>query len=178
MDLHENGADISKLVSIIPPCYDAEFIRTYLTHPKSIDDVISSFRKKMHSIGLDIAYMKFVSSCDEREDLFCVVLDRDSDSHSIKQLQATTEKCFEKGYEFFITSPCFEFWLLMHLCDIDSSYGSKMGEIKENHRISNRHTFLSYEVSRRAHHKKRISESIFKKPFLHRVAVNGSKIAN
>lgn len=89
-----------------------------------------------------------------REDLFCVVLDRDSDSHSIKQLEATAEKCFEKGYEFFITSPCFEFWLLMHLCDIDSSYGSKMEEIRENHRISNRHTFLSYEVSRRAHYKK------------------------
>ena len=170
VDLHENGADISKLVSIIPPCYDAEFIRTYLTHPESIDDdVISSFRKKMHSIGLDIAYMKFVSSCDEREDLFCVVLDRDSDSHSIKQLQATAEKCFEKGYEFFITSPCFEFWLLMHLCDIDSSYGSKMEEIRENHRISNRHTFLSYEVSRRAHHKKRISESIFKKEYLQNI---------
>ena len=167
VDLHENGADVSKLVSILPPCYDAECVRTYLTRPESIDAaVVSAFRKKMHSIGLDIAYMKFVSSCDEREDLFCVVLDRDSDSHSIKQLEDTAAKCFEKGYKFFITSPCFEFWLLMHLCDVSSSYEKEIEEIRKNHRISNRHTFLSYEVSRRANHKKRISEPIFKKEYL------------
>ena len=62
----------NKITNYLIRLYGIIADKIYIWHPESIDDdVISSFRKKMHSIGLDIAYMKFVSSCDERGFVLC-----------------------------------------------------------------------------------------------------------
>lgn len=102
-------------------------------------------------------------------DVFGVVIDRDYDTHSVTQMNKIKRECIEKGYQFFITTPCFEFWLLMHLVDIRSVYISDLQEFRNNIKISNKHTFTSFEVSKIAHHSKRIKEDIFKRYYLSKV---------
>ena len=42
----------------------------------------------------------------------------------------------------------------MHLADIEVEFGDQLDEIKENKKVSEQHTFVSKEVSDRAHHGK------------------------
>ncbi len=170
VDLHDNGADVSRFAELLPDGYDIDFVRTFLLDPDQISLAKrQDFLGKMQGRSIDIAYFRFVSECDERDDSFCVLLDKDSSSHSSQQLNEIWQKCREKGYGFYLSSPCFEFWLLLHLCDVQSDYANKIGFIRHNPRISNRHTFLSYEVSRKARHAKRISETVFRKEYLPRI---------
>lgn len=70
---------------------------------------------------------------------------------------------------FFVTTPCFEFWLLLHLVDVRNEYAHNLQEFRDNANKSNKHTFTSYEVSRLAHHSKGITEDIFKRNYLLKV---------
>ena len=55
-----------------------------------------------------------------------------------------------------------EFWLLLHLCDVKSEFSDDdLEALRLNHPISNRHTRVSLEVSKRAHHNKTISAKKF-----------------
>lgn len=54
----------------------------------------------------------------------------------------------------YIANPCFEFWLLMHLADINAEFGEQLEKIKENPKISEHHTFVSKAVSEKGHHGK------------------------
>lgn len=42
----------------------------------------------------------------------------------------------------------------MHLADIEKEFGNQLDKIKENKKVSEQHTFVSKEVSDRAHHGK------------------------
>jgi len=42
----------------------------------------------------------------------------------------------------------------MHLADIEAEFGDQLDKIKENKKVSEQHTFVSKEVSDRAHHGK------------------------
>lgn len=72
--------------------------------------------------------------------------------------------CKEKKYSCYITNPCFEFWLLLHLSDVKKEYAEKLKDISENKKVSGNHTFVSREVSLKAHHGK--SGINFKKNYL------------
>jgi len=47
-------------------------------------------------------------------DRICFIADRDKESFTFDQYQDVLDKCREKGFGFYLTNPCFEFWLLMH----------------------------------------------------------------
>lgn len=57
---------------------------------------------------------------------------------------------------FFAYQQC-----ILHLCDIAKEYSSQLDELHRNKRVSSRHTFISFEVSKRAQHAKGISEKVF-----------------
>lgn len=42
----------------------------------------------------------------------------------------------------------------MHLADIEAEFGDQLDKIKENKKVLEQHTFISKEVSDRAHHGK------------------------
>lgn len=51
-------------------------------------------------------------------DRICLIVDRDRNSFLAlpdnNQYEYVLKKCREKGFGFYVTNPCFEFWLLLH----------------------------------------------------------------
>lgn len=47
-------------------------------------------------------------------DKICIIADRDPQSFSETQFDFVLQQCAEHGFGFYLTNPCFEFWLLMH----------------------------------------------------------------
>lgn len=107
--------------------------------------------------------MIFLSIEGDETDYFAIVLDRDCGNHDRHLLEECIQLCAKKNYGCFISNPCFEFWLLLHLCDVAKEFTTKeQEELLINTVVSNQHTKTSFEVSKRAHHKKTISAVKFK----------------
>lgn len=122
----------------------------------------------LRMVGIDSNYQKFLSDYkgEDSNDLFAVVIDRDSKCHSERGLKKLFQECREKGYDCYITNPCFEFWLLLHVCDVKNEFAGHFEELRKNEKISNKHTFVSQELSARANHAKSISEQTFRTKYL------------
>ncbi len=135
--------------------YGEEFIRTYIQNPCEIPKKERNrFAGDLRKIGYDINYRKFLSIYKNEGDEFGILIDRDSLAHSEQEILECLQHCKKSGYHFFISNPCFEFWLLLHLSDVKEEYKDRLDEILENQKISRRHTFVSKEVSDKAHHGK------------------------
>jgi len=147
--------------------YSLEYISKYLNGELSDKDA-QKLQYAIKMAGIDLDYQKFLSEYkgEDNNDVFAVVIDRDSGSHSEKTLKELFKKCSSKNCYCFITNPCFEFWLLLHISDVINEYDGRFDELKKNNKISSRHTFVSKEVSEKARHRKDISENIFKKHYL------------
>ena len=92
----------------------------------------------------------------EDGDLFAVVLDCDyphpNDADDVRrkrtQLENAERDCESENILFYLTNPCFEFWLLLHLRDVKNAYSvEKLEAFRENRKFNNRHTAISKEVS-------------------------------
>lgn len=59
---------------------------------------------------------------DAEFDKICFIVDRDKDSFIAKpnnnQYEYVMKVCKNKGFSFFVTNPCFEFWLLLHFDEV------------------------------------------------------------
>ena len=144
--------------------YSKEFIQKYLAGNSELTiEERNQFSGDLLKIGIDIEYRRYLQSFRQDMDYFAVVLDRDCRSHSKQLMQECLDKCNQHGYGYFVTNPCFEFWLLLHLCDVKSEFSPEELELlHSNPTISKKHTKVSYEVSKRAHHTKTISSTKFK----------------
>lgn len=135
--------------------YGDDFIRTFLNTPDDLSHKeIQTFVNDLHSLGYDINYRQYLKKYDGDTDEFCILIDRDIHSHSKENLKYCIDHCKENNYRFFISNPCFEFWLLLHLSDVNTEYSDRLEIIKDNPKISSNHTFVSREVSEKAHHGK------------------------
>lgn len=54
----------------------------------------------------------------------------------------------------FLSNPCFEFWLLLHLVDVKNDYC--VDELRENPRVSSKHRYITEQVSKLTHSSKRV----------------------
>lgn len=130
----------------------------------------NSMREELLLVGIDIDYRRYLQHYgneDNQNDIFAVVLDRDCGSHSRELLAQCVSECEKNGYHCFLTNPCFEFWLLMHLSDIKAEFSeTELSEFLKNAKVSQRHTKVSTEVTKRAHHTKTISKAIFDTHYL------------
>lgn len=151
--------------------YSEKTIKDYLEgNPHLPAKTKGSLREDLLKIGIDLEYRQYLQTFDKDTDYFAIVLDRDCGNHSRDLLQGCIEKCHEKGYGCFISNPCFEFWLLLHLCDVKSEFDSEwLEKLRLNTTLSNRHTQVSFEVSKRAHHGKTISACTFNKYYFPRI---------
>ncbi len=158
--------------------YPQDLIKCFL---EGTDNLTKSDRNKISEellkIGIDLKYRQYLKTFNKKSDFFGVILDRDCGNHSRQLMIDCINTCKEEGYGCYITNPCFEFWLLLHLCDVQLEYKDKLDEILINEKISKGHTYVSHEVSQRAHHNKRISLRIFKTMYLPQIsqAIKNSK---
>ena len=80
-------------------------------------------------------------------DRICFIFDRDRDSFlscdGNNQYEYVLGKCRDCGYGFYISNPCFEFWLLMHF---DEVRNLDFDMIRENTRVSSRRSYTENEL--------------------------------
>ena len=69
---------------------------------------------------------------EEGFDQICLIVDRDKDSYvstpENNQYKYVLDKCREMGFQFCVTNPCFEFWLLLHFDEVFTLDKEKMLE--------------------------------------------------
>lgn len=170
LDLRHNSLDKieQELIEKLSEKYSDELIKRFIYEEESNDTVeYRDFISDLKLLNYDLEYRKFLTSFNNDIDEFAIIIDRDKKSHSIKNMSDCIKHCNINGYHCFISNPCFEFWLLMHLEDIEKTYKDKYNDIYENVKISNKHTFLSNEVSRIANHGKSCLK--FEENYLHKI---------
>lgn len=55
---------------------------------------------------------------DPDYDRVCLIADRDRQSFKPEQYDEVLATCKDKGFSFYISNPCFEFWLLLHYDEV------------------------------------------------------------
>lgn len=129
-----------------------QFLKDASQLPKEIRSKINT---ELTNYGYFLEYRKYLNNFDNDLDEFCILIDRDSKNHSETNMRDCISYCKDKGYNCYVTNPCFEFWLLLHFSNVYEEYSDKLEYIKQNPKISAAHTFVSNEVSIRAHHGKK-----------------------
>lgn len=170
--LRENGKE--SLIDDIPEAfvekYGVDFIKRFLENGDGITKKQKNeFITDLLKIGYDINYRKYLQKYNSDLDEFGILIDRDAQTHSELNMTECIKHCKENNYSCYIANPCFEFWLLLHLSDVKKEYAHKLEEISENKKVSDSHTFVSKEVSLKAHHGK--SGINFKKNYLPHIDV-------
>ena len=155
--LRENGKET--LVEDIPESfikkYGIDFIKSFLENEEGLPKRRrNEFVTDLLKIGYDIYYRKFLQKYNSDLDEFGILIDRDMQTHSERNMKECIKHCKENNYTCYISNPCFEFWLLLHLSDVNKEYADKLKDISENKKVSDNHTFVSREVSLKAHHGK------------------------
>ena len=164
VDARENGPfPVDESVAWILRKYGYDFIDSYLNNPDGVDPAkAKELKADLFQAGIDIDYRKYLSDLKSEGTYFGVVLDRDEKSRPKELLSTCVKRCEEEGYHLFLSNPCFEFFLLLHVCDVKAKYSEKeLEEFKENKHGTNRHTTVSKALSDIAHHNKKIRGSIF-----------------
>lgn len=152
---------------VIPSEYTDEFVKQYLEDSSSLDDEKrSNFEKLLKEVGIDLEYKRIANEYLGKDDKFGIVVDRDYRSHPVKQMNDILSICRNKGYHFFITTPCIEFWFLLHLVDVRKEYPEDIQAFRTNEKLSKKHTYTSLKVSNYAGHAKSIKEETFVKFYL------------
>ncbi len=152
--------------------YSLQQIKQYLNGELDGKDY-TQFKTALQMAGIDLDYQKFLSEYkgDGNNDVFGVVIDRDAHNHPEEMLRDLQKNCKNKGCYCFISNPCFEFWLLLHVCDVALEYKGQYSSISTNRKVSKKHTFLSKELSGRAGHSKKITEKKFVECYLPNIDV-------
>lgn len=147
--------------------YSPEQIGQYLNGELQGKDKVELDRA-LKLAGIDIDYQKFLAERvgEDHNDVFGVVIDRDCGNHEEEALRELQKNCKNRGCYCFLQNPCFEFWLLLHVCDVSIEYRDKLEDIFKNEKCSAQHTYVSLELSKRVRHNKKISEKKFVKYYL------------
>lgn len=181
LNLREEGLDSQSIMAGFPKgfekTYDVELIKQYLTNPKIISpDVRQILETDLQKTGYDIKYRMYLKNLVKDEDEFGIVIDRDAKSTSSEGMEEIIRYCLEKGYKCYISNPCFELWLLMHHVDVYDEYKDRMGDLLENRKVSDMHSFISRELSEVAgHSKKRIPFKENYLPYIDTAVINAKK---
>ena len=152
--------------------YTRQMMSAYLEDPQQLDEqTLQNIRSDLLQIGIDLEYRRYLQNFNHETDFFAVVLDRDMKSHTRKELESCIQLCRKNGYGCFLSNPCFEFWLLLHLCDIEKEFSpDEQKQLLFNPKVSSRHTRVSREISRRARHQKHIPAPVFQSRYFPHIA--------
>lgn len=86
---------------------------------------------------------------DKSLDKICFIIDRDRESFisndGNNQYSYVLQVCRENNYGFYLSNPCFEFWLLMHFDEVSNLDTEKL---LENKKVTNRRRYTEQELRR------------------------------
>jgi hypothetical protein len=103
-----------------------------------LENVISDLSNIIKEGGLTYA---------EGFDRICLIVDRDRESFvstpENNQYEYVVDKCKEKGFELYITNPCFEFWLLLHFDEVIQVDKNKL---LENPKVTAKRRYAEQEL--------------------------------
>lgn len=135
--------------------YTKEQIADYLGKQKNLTlKEVRRIESDLMILGCDLNYQQYLSKYNSEYDEFCIIIDRDKETHSEENMKDCIAHCKKNHYLCYITNPCFEFWLLLHLCNVKEEFKGQIEKIKVNAKVSGRHSFVSNEISQRGHHNK------------------------
>lgn len=147
--------------------YSPETIRDYLDDPSSIS---AGVRKRLTATlkdeHIDLLYLSFLNKYRGKDDAFGIVIDRDWRSHSVEQMKRVIDKCNQKGYLCYITNPCLEFWLLLHVADVATEYSEQLDKILDNKVDEHENSYVSNLLHGLTGQRKSIQVKTFKKYYL------------
>lgn len=83
---------------------------------------------------------------DSEVDSICFIVDRDQQSFTSVQYDKVLKQCQNNNFNFYVTNPCFEFWLLLHFQDIHNLDPVKL---KENTNVTNKMKYTESELRKR-----------------------------
>ena len=170
MELRDTEGFPPRLRDAIPKNYSFDFVKKYLNNElDSEKDDVNDFELLLKEAGIDLAYSLFLQEYKSDDDIFGIVLDRDYKNHSVSQMKKIISECDAKNYKCFLSTPLFEFWLLLHLVDIYEEYPKNLDDLLINNHVSDKHTYTSKLVSDIAGHSKSISEAVFKQFYLNKI---------
>ena len=143
--------------------HSMDILQQYLKNSQEVTaEQRKNIREDLLIAGIDLDYRRYLQQYTNDNDVFAIVIDRDGGSHSRELMEKCVQMCRANNYDCYISNPCFEFWLLLHLCDVAQEYTEEeLEEFRCNAKVSNKHTKTSREVNRRAHHSKHISPNKF-----------------
>ena len=78
-------------------------------------------------------------------DKMCLIVDRDKKSFKEEQYNYVKEECKKKNFKFYVTNPCFEFWLLLHF---DEVHSINREELLENKRVNSKVRYVQSELKK------------------------------
>lgn len=99
------------------------------------------FERDAFNQGLDVKRLREICYPRTDGDVFGVVIDHDGRSN----IESYLKKCERAGFNVFLTTPCFELWLLCHFVDVKENYD--LEQVFKNKKVSKQHTFISKELS-------------------------------
>ena len=152
--------------------YSSEFIRSYLDDASAIPvKKRRKFEATLRDERIDLLYLDFLSKYRGKEDAFGIVIDRDWRSHSADQMNRVIQKCREKNYLCYITNPCLEFWLLLHVSDVKSEYAETLDKILDNEVDDKDNSFVSNLLHEKTGQRKCIQQKTFERFYLPNIDV-------
>jgi RloB-like protein len=85
----------------------------------------------------------------EDGDEFWLVLDADQlgTPSKIHKLVEIAQLCRQKSYEFCLSTPCFEWWLLLHFSDMTEFVAQELKDLFENKKVNANRSYLSKKLS-------------------------------
>ena len=83
---------------------------------------------------------------DPDYDKLCLITDRDKQSFKEDQYDYVLETCKQKGYCFYVTNPCFEFWILLHYNEVFNYNRDDLLENKKE-RVKAKKRFIEKQLS-------------------------------
>lgn len=170
VDLCDEEKASNLIRSFIPGHIADEYIKQYIEGQVEDDEKKEELEGHLREIGFPAEYYAFMREYkSECGDVFGIVIDRDHYTHSIAQLNRVLDDCEKNGYKFFMTNPCFEFWLLLHVCDVKNNDDIDLAKCLVNDKVSNQHSYTSKKLNSIVQHGKNISEDQFVKYYLNNI---------
>jgi len=137
---HRSALKINQLIDIV--VIEQEEGAPHVPHPKHLVDACVNMISDEKSTKSDL--INYDKSIDE----IWIIFDRDPQTLFEEQFEYVVETCIENGFHIGFTNPTFEFWLLLHLPDIQQ-YQTEMLLVNEKVGGKNSKRFVEKELSNR-----------------------------
>lgn len=112
-----NNKLTSRGIKLKRDCIKVEVINSVLEELKElsfIDIVYNNFDDVIGSFNHFVEDKSYSSEIDK----IALIVDRDKESFSEQQYEYVVQKSIENNIDFYVTNPCFEFFLALHLSDL------------------------------------------------------------